>query len=344
MSTAAVIDPAAAIAAALDALEVRPATSHSWMGRAEPVPEIVVRLADADGIRRALVGGIRARLYESFFILGAPRPAVGAARPATHGERTLSHALSAANEGTGFLEPGWRVVAEEHDGRRVVERGGLRLWVTPGETGGGDPPRTGDVVALRRPTDLPALSPGFYIAHGERGFPAGRPRVLDRVYLDLRPEGAEPFIRETTRRLNDDGLAFIAKVVDEPGGFDRRDAAVLYFDRDDRDRALRAVEDLVRPLEPFLDSGAPAMTLPLAPGVAFAEDPSGSESFGSHRCLLIAEAAVSAAERGLSGLDDRLEAVRERFARAGITLDAPYLGPPAREAAPTGPAGAAVGA
>ena len=68
------------------------------------------------------------------------------------------------------------------------------------------------------------------------------------------------------------------------------------------------------------------MTLPLAPGVAFAEDPGGGESFGEHRCLLLAEAVVTAAERGLGGAEDRLEVVRERFAEAGTTLDAPYLG------------------
>ena len=68
------------------------------------------------------------------------------------------------------------------------------------------------------------------------------------------------------------------------------------------------------------------MTLPLAPGLAFAEDPGGGESFGAHRCLLLAEAAVTAAERGLGAPEDRLEVVRERFAEAGTTLDAPYLG------------------
>ena len=68
------------------------------------------------------------------------------------------------------------------------------------------------------------------------------------------------------------------------------------------------------------------MTLPLAPGLAFAEDPGGGESFGVHRCLLLADAAVMAAERGLTAPDDRLDVVRERFAEAGISLDTPYLG------------------
>ena len=167
------------------------------------------------------------------------------------------------------------------------------------------------------------------MARGDRAFSGEQPRLLDRVYLDLRREGAVPFVRETTRRLNGAGLAFMAKVVDEPGGFDRRDAAVLFFERRDRERALQAADDLARALAPFLDGGAPSMTLPLGPGVAFAEDPGGAESFGSHRCLLIAEAAVAAAERGLGSLDDRLDLVRERFAQAGTTLEAPHVGSPA---------------
>ena len=70
------------------------------------------------------------------------------------------------------------------------------------------------------------------------------------------------------------------------------------------------------------------MTLPLRPGVAFAEDPGGGESFGSHRCLLIAEAAVTAAEHGIRSLDGRLDLVRTRFVEAGSSLEAPHLGSP----------------
>ena len=326
MTTAAHPDHASAIAGALDALEVRSLTSHSWMGQATDLPETIVRLADPRDVRRALVGAIRARLYDSFFTLGAPRLPMDPGPRPTGEERALSYELAAVNAGTGWLQPGWRVVAEE-DERWVVERGGLRLWVTAGdiETDGGAL-RIGDVVAVRHSSDLPALSPGFYMARGERGFSTSRPRVYDRVYLDLRREGAVAFVREATRRLNRAGLAFIAKVVDEPGGFDRRDAAVLFFERRDRERALEAADDLARALAPFLDPGAPAMTLPLGPGVAFAEDPGGEESFGSHRCLLIADAAVAAAERGLRTLEDRLDLVRERFVEGGTSLEAPYLG------------------
>jgi hypothetical protein len=327
-----ITSPPAAILGALEAVDVRSPTSFSWMGNVAELPEQVVRVAGRRGIRRALVGAIRARLYDSFYTQGAPPPAT-VADPARPGSpRSMSHDLAAANEGSGCVDPGWRVVADE-DGRFVAERGGLRLWVTAEEVAtdvGG--PRTGDVVAVRLSADLPALSPGFYTARGDRGFSAEGLRILDRVYFDLRREGAVPFVREVTRRLNRAELAFIAKVVDEPGGFDRRDAAVLLVDRRDRERSLAAAGELAGVLASHLDGGAPAMTLPLGEGVAFAEDPGGQESFGLHRCLLIADAAVAAAEQGLTKPDDRLEVVRERFAAAGTTVDAPYLDSPFGEA------------
>ncbi len=316
---------AASILLALEAVEVRSPTSFAWMGDVAELPEHVVRLAGRPGIRRALVGGIRARLYDSFYTQGVPRPATAADAPHPGGLRSISHELAAANSGTGCVEPGWQLV-EEGEGRRVVQKGGLRLWVTDEEIEAArNAPRVGDLVAVRLPACLPGFSPGFYTARGDRGFSAEGPRLLDRVYLDLRPEGAVPFVREATRRLNRARLTFVAKVVDDPGGFDRRDSAVLAFERRDRTRALAVVEDLRAALATHLDEGAPAMTLPLGPGVAFAEAAGGGESFGANRCRLLAEAVVAAAERGLHTTEERVELVRQRFSEAGTTLDAPYL-------------------
>jgi hypothetical protein len=329
MTTTSAPRTAAAILLALEAVEPRSPTSFSWMGEVAELPEHVVRLSGRRGIRRALVGAIRARLYDSFYTQGAPCPATGVDAPQPGGARSMSRDLAAANAGTGCREPGWRIVGEE-DGRRVVERGRLRLWVTDDEIEAGpDAPRIGDVVAVRLAAGLPAFSPGFYCALGDCGFSAEARGRFDRVYLDLCPEGAVPFVREATLRLNQAGLAFFAKVVDDPAGFDRRDAALLIFERPDRARALAAAEELAAALGPFLDDGAPAMTLPLSPGLAFAEEPDGGASFGMHRCALLAEAAVTAAERGLGAAEDRLEVARARFAEAGTTLDAPWLGSPA---------------
>src|SRR5439155_9286866 len=127
--------------------------------------------------------------------------------------------------------------------------------------------------------------------------------------------------------LNAAQLPFRAKVVDEPGGFDRCDAALLVFERRDRQRAVTEAIGIRSALADVLEPQTPALTRPLAPGLGFAEDPDGVESFGTQRCELIAQAVVTASELGVADLPGRLELVRERFAAAGASLEAPHLGP-----------------
>ena len=81
-------------------------------------------------------------------------------------------------------------------------------------------------------------------------------------------------------------------------------------------------------LRPHLAPAVPALTLPLAPGVALAEDRAdGDESFGERRCALLAEAIVRAHEEGRRATAERLDAVAAAFAVAGVELDAPYRDP-----------------
>src|SRR5439155_24335806 len=135
------------------------------------------------------------------------------------------------------LDHGWRFVGSDGE-RLVVERPHLRLWARPDEVipEGHGPPNPGDAVVLRLPSEMPEFSPGFYMALGDHGFSARIPRLLDRFYYNLREEGAVPFMEHVTRHLNAAQLPFRAKVVDEPGGFDRCDAALLVFERRDRQR------------------------------------------------------------------------------------------------------------
>jgi len=313
---------AAAVTAALEALEMLPPERYRWMGAQFALPARIVRVADPHLLRRALIDTVRWRLYSSFFITGSPIPAAprGPTRP-----RALSHVLAEANAGTGCLEPGWRFVGTDGD-RLVVERDGLRLWVRRDELEPRDP-AAGDAVAVHMPKDAPELSPGFYVAVGDRAFPAEDRLTLDRFYFNLREEGAVAFISHVTRRLNAQGLVFRAKVVDEPGAFDRCDSALLMFERRDRDSAIEAAMEARAALTAVLDAATPALTLPLAAGLALAEDPGGAESFGAHRCRLIAEAVFTAQERGIDDLEGRTDVVRERFAHAGISLDEAHRGP-----------------
>jgi hypothetical protein len=314
------------VEAALGGLEILGPTRYAWLGHEFDLPEYVRRLAPPDVLPKALVHAVQWRLYADFFTAGgpaSPRP-----RPPRTADRSFARALSAANAGTVATEPGWRLVGAD-DGRMIVERLGLRLWMEPDEVVGEGPgsPRPGEAVSVRLPAEAPNFSPGFYMAMSNRGLDADTPRVLDRYYLHVRLASAVRCVELVTTRLNAAGLAFRLKILDDPASFGRCDSAVLTLQRKDRRVALGHVEDLRASLRAGLDAPVPALTLALAPGLGFAEDQGDGGSFGGHRCRLLAEAAVIAHERGLRRLDDRVEVARDRFADAGTSIEAPHLGP-----------------
>ena len=58
---------------------------------------------------------------------------------------------------------------------------------------------------------------------------------------------------------------------------------------------------------------------------ALAEDPDRGESFGQHRCRLLAEGLLQGHERRAGSPDEGVQIVSECFACEGLSLDAPYL-------------------
>jgi hypothetical protein len=76
----------------------------------------------------------------------------------------------------------------------------------------------------------------------------------------------------------------------------------------------------------------PLFTRALAPGLALAEDPGTAESFGSHRCRLVAEGVWRAWRGGATSPDARLAAVEDAFREGGVDPERPWLaaGSPAR--------------
>jgi len=103
----------------------------------------------------------------------------------------------------------------------------------------------------------------------------------------------------------------------------RRDAAVLYVERRCFDFVRGIVEEVLRDPAIELRPDTPLFARRMAPGVAYADDPGTGESFGGHRCRLLAEALVGAHdERRPFAL-----AVREHFERCGVSPLRPHLHP-----------------
>jgi hypothetical protein len=315
-----------AVAAALEALRIESPTAFSWCGEPTPSPAPAPLAAmTAETARAYLADQLQGRLYECFYCSGWPVPRQ--ARQAGQGRRHRSgpspfvDELSRANRGRGSREPGWTVVRTEDDGRIVVRRGGLSLWARPEEVGDG-PGDDGEAVSVALPSELRRLSPGFYMALGDVGLDLGDPLV--RHYWNLESSGGAALIAAGTEVLNQAGVPFRLKVAIEPAGYDRRDAGVLYTPR----RGLATVAALLPKLHgavaAHLRPGAPALTKPLAEGLAVADDPPDGDSFGLHRCGLLADGAIAAFERGATGAE-RLGVVEARFAAAGVSFERPYL-------------------
>ena len=330
----------AQVVAALRAVELRPPDAFLWFGRRE-----TARDGDGGAPRDLLVQGIAQRLHGDFFSAAAPRPRRGGPATAPDDGGAFVRALSQANGGRGAWDSGWRVarVGADADGDAalgVIRPDGLVL-VAPreevrgegagaGADDGGVALAEGARVSVLLPKELRGLSPGFYVALGDAGAPAGDDRV--GLYWNVAAAGAVTLVARLTYALNGAGLPFSFELLDNPARYGRGDAAVLTIARGDFAAVVMLARPLLRPLGGQLGDAAPAFTKPLARGLAVAEQPAGGERFGEQRCRLLAEAIVAAGEAGARTVDARAAAVRARFAAADVRLDAPYLQPGADDA------------
>jgi HopA1 effector protein family len=310
--------------AAVAATSIHSPSSFAWFGRrVDTLSGRARRGLTAATARSYLVYALQHQLYSDFYCSGSPMPREERPRPYGNlGELRFVEELAAANGGTGTWEGGWTV--RRRDGESlVVHRDGLDVWVRPEECrADGDEPQEGEPVRLRMPKGLAKISPGFYVAVGDRELDEAVPVI--RFYWHLTEATAVPFVQAATAALNGDRLPFRLKVVNDRARFDRCDAGVVYARKEDYAAASRILAKVRELLGPGLVPSVPALTKLLAPGIGFAEDPATGDSYGLHRCRLVAEGLVGAWE---ARRRDRLEAVAERFAEEGLDVERPYLGP-----------------
>jgi class II lanthipeptide synthase len=318
------------VAAALRATTVTSHTSFAWFGaRSRPLPATVLATLPSATARRYLVDTLEHELYRSFYTQGGPVPAQPDRSGPTRADDEFVHALSEANCGSGGWEPGWEVA---RIARRTVHvtRGGLAVSAPVADCrGASGRPTAGAAVSLRRPKELVAGAPGFYLALGDASPGPQRHDAIEvRVYFNVTAAGALPLVLTCTRTLNEARVPFSLKVVDNPASFSRCDTAVLYLAQDGFDGARGPLAAIASACAPHLRRESPAFTKPLTPGVALGEHlPHLGTSFGSNRCRLVAEGILAAHERGERALTERVDAVTRRFTEEGLDIDAPYLAP-----------------
>jgi len=317
------------IAHVLGAVRVTSPTSYAWFGRPAPPLKAALRSVLAPpAARQYLVSRLEHELYGSFYLPGVPRPQTPHAVLADAADPVFVATLSDANAGTGGWARGWHVVEVAEDGAIRAERDGLRLRMDASDyrPAGRGSLVPGASVSARRPKELRATSPGFYVARGDTARATDPAAVEIRVYFNLTQAGAVPLLAAATRLLNEQRLAFSVKLVNHPARYFRCDAAVLYLDDGDFAAARAPLRALIASCAPHLRAETPALTKPLAPGVGVGEHRGKlGTSFGIGRCRLVAEGIADAHDQRLTALADRVDAVGRRFALHGMDLDAPYL-------------------
>ena len=300
-------------------------TQFTWFGTAsEALSSAVRRALTPETERSFLRHQLQQTLYGQFYTKGAPVPYSDQAEYARD-DQSFVAALAAANQGKGSVEPGW-TARGIRDGRVAVERQGLTLEVAPEACVPpiSEPLASAVQISLRVPSARPNLSPGYFLVVGDAPMPQGE--GLIRLYWHLTPEGAATWLQSATAALNDRNLPFHLKVPHAPQLFTRCDAGVLYLPQSAFVAAMPELRDIYAHVEAELRSEVPAFTKSLAPGLGLAESPVG-ESFGLHRCRLIADGLVRSRAEGRTDAAGRLDCVLTCWADEGLNVERPYLNP-----------------
>jgi HopA1 effector protein family len=287
------------------------------------------QLPNVPPVANPLVAALQMQLYEHCYcrrfagrIIDLPKP--------TEGGRDLTADLAHANAGQERWESGWLIVQVLPSGQIAVQRNGLGRLLWPGEylapDGSSGMPRRGTFVSVYCKKHSTTLQPGFYFAFGEALADQSDETSPLRFYWNIQESGIVELARNITRELNRFQVPFRLKCLTNSALYDRADVAVLYVAK----RSYRLVGNLIegpyQEIAKYLRPDTPLFAKPLAPGLGLAEDPANGESFGSHRCRLVAEAICNAEAQGLRALEARIEAVEKQFHQQGLTLVAPYLG------------------
>ncbi|MBM3267271.1 MAG: hypothetical protein FJZ01_06450 [Candidatus Sericytochromatia bacterium] len=278
---------------------------------------------EAVGPREAL-GALRDHLYARYFCRWSPGRS--GTSPAAAGDPAFAARLVAAAGGARYWSDEWEAV-EAGATHAFVTDGRITLFVDDLAEIRPRSPVAGQPVRLRLPCARPSLAPGFFYLVG----PAGRferSQPYPRLYLNVRPAAVPSLVRALLAEFGRRRIRFEAKFAGDPAGYRRVDPAVLYASQADLGRAVAAVRAVAAAHPGWWRAGTPLFTLPLGRGIAAAECPAegaaGAESFGQHRCGLLATGVLAALRAGDRRPMAALRHVTEAFSAAGVDLARPY--------------------
>jgi len=320
------------VANAVRATTIHSPTRFSWFGKySNPYPRRQIRAFTSVTARTLLLFDLQNQLYSNFYCCGGARPDLEGETPIPPvATKNFVAELAAANRAKGFcVDAGWNIREVRKD-QVLVRRDRLEVWARPIDCLSVRAKLVpGKQLSLRVSREAREISPGFYFVLGKALWPH-KPGAIVRYYWNLTVEGALRFLRAAPTILDRATVPFRLKVANHPDRYNRCDAGVLYLREQDCEAASEQLVKIFSEVGPFLKQWTPALTKTLAPGLGWAEDPGDSDttmhrnSFGTHRCHLLADGIVCAYERHQTSLEDRLQVVERRLLEEGISLEEPF--------------------
>ncbi len=312
-----------------DAVQIVSATSYRVLDQTRDLGD---QPGDAPGTPPPLVSALAADLYDRLYIRPSGRGGPRGSAWLVH--RDFLTALSAANRGRGAWDPDWTVRQIDSDGQVVVGRHELDLWAAAKDVRTATGRITlGERCSVRVPKEMRFLMKGFFYVFGDGVEdesdlgPNGGGEPQRRYYWHLTSDAAAPFIAAATSILNAGSAPFTLKVLRNPNEYNRADAGVLYVGRRHAPELGDAVRRIHEAVAARLRPETPLLTHRLADGLAVAEAPPSSSSYGQHRCQLVARALWQSFASGDHDRGSRLHTLAAAFRQDRLDPRHPYLAP-----------------
>ena len=193
----------------------------------------------------------------------------------------------------------WKVLKiDENPAYLYVQRGGITLFVDrlkhlPIEEEQRNAKKD-DLITISFPCQYPNISNGFYSFMSEYERNTYSTNTV-RIYFNLKPSKAVAFTKLLLEKLYFNTIAFEYKVLKYIKTTQRMDTAVLYFNADEYKKIMDILNPLFIASSAYLNAKNSIFHYKLFPGIGLAEEPlhenkTKRESYGTHRCRLLAEA------------------------------------------------------
>lgn len=263
------------------------------------------------------VAGLTEALYRNFYCVPEPEKSTGGTDPVS-----FLAALRAANPVPARAMDGWTIIQADPAGILLADANGHRRRaaleeVVPLQGGLAH----GQPVRLAPAREMLSGAAGHYFVMGRPLSDLRHGRQL-RFYWNIEADAAAAFLSSIGSGLDRRRIPFQAKVPADPRGYGRADCGILYLDGEEAAAAIDLIQSVHAAIASRMRPATPLFARPLAPGLAWAEGPPSGESFGMHRCRLVAEGLVLAFERGAHKAEERIGAVLERLTGYGLDIGA----------------------